>query len=296
MQLPTEKLDLILRRSSEIEARLNSGPPTAKSFGNQFRFAVIGRYIALAVMVALFTSAQVLAQGNGSDISDNSKREEQTADKNGSVLQSEFAAEAPTLMTQEKTDDARPYKPNCGEPKNAEDANFCQQKRAADAADLAARAAEEAVVISRDQLALTYYGLFGVIITVLLTFWTALSARRSAISSADSARAANDTVAASQATAIAAQQSIDVARDDQRAWIGFERWALYLNADEAIGINGIIFEFNFRNFGRTPGLKCSIVVAPAEDQVFDNNFETRTFENSTAVSPNVLGRELINLA
>jgi peptide chain release factor 1 len=28
MQLPTEKLDLILRRSSEIEARLNSGPPT----------------------------------------------------------------------------------------------------------------------------------------------------------------------------------------------------------------------------------------------------------------------------
>jgi peptide chain release factor 1 len=28
MQLPTEKLDLILRRSSEIEARLNSAPPT----------------------------------------------------------------------------------------------------------------------------------------------------------------------------------------------------------------------------------------------------------------------------
>jgi hypothetical protein len=113
----------------------------------------------------------------------------------------EFIFVTPIVIPEQKNPDAGPYQPNCNEPKNSEDGNFCQQRRAAKAGEDAARAGEYAATIANNQLSLSYWGFGGLVLTVIFTAWAAHAASRAASSAANSAEISDRTLREVQSTA-----------------------------------------------------------------------------------------------
>lgn len=184
------------------------------SSGRLHHFALGG---LIAILLAWpFTAAECFAQSDPADVRNYSQRENADTNKARPPRHPEFIFVAPVVVTQQKQPDPSPYQPDCEQPKNADDANFCQARRNAKAAEDAARAGEFAARIADDQLFLAYFGLVGVMITVGLTGWAAWAASRAARSAAKSANIAEGTLALMtsqfESQVSDSQQSLEIAR------------------------------------------------------------------------------------
>lgn len=177
----------------------------------------------------------------------------------------------PSAAVNQQSEIPREKRP-CKQGEDDRQSDLCASWKAADAAKTAADIAERTYLLTNASVWIS-------LLTLVAAGAAALFAKRAAEATLRAADQAAD-------TAKSAEESLTLARDEQRAWIGFENWQMYLNADDAGSINAIFFAFRFRNYGKTPGLKCSIVVAEADNAVFYGDFKTRFFEGTTVVPPN----------
>lgn len=213
----------------------------------------IGTCVAASAIIGLFASAQVLAQSDAPDVGGYSEDKDQASDRRERARQSELVPVAPVIVSDEKPPVPGPYRPDCGHPKNVEDANFCQQRRSADAAERAAQAGLDAVRIADEQLSLARWGLLGVLMTVGLTFWTARSAKEAARWSAASAKAAAKSLEISDDSAKSARKAVAVTQQigeaQVRAYLAFE----IVGGEVKVG-KPILFKVKITNRGQSPAL------------------------------------------
>lgn len=194
------------------------------SFSNRLHFAALRRRLTGPLIFAIaVASAQGIAQGDGPETKGYSERQEEASSSPQPTRQPEFTFVAPVIIPEEKKTDPGPYQPDCEQPKDVEDANFCVARRAAKAAEDSARAGEDAARAGWDaaktayvQLILAGFGLLGVLTTIALTFWAALATSHSARSAAASAVAAEKSVAITRSAFVAER------RPRVRVFVDFE--------------------------------------------------------------------------
>jgi hypothetical protein len=207
-----------------------------------------GGCVAANLVFQVDTATESLAQANPSDVNNYSQRQDSSPSKNGGARQPEFILIAPVVVSPNKQPETGQYQPDCEQPKNAEDANFCQARRSAQAAEDAARAGEDsaranwkAADVARDQLNLAYAGFIGLLVTVGLTFWAAHAASRAAESSAASAVLADNTLTEFKRTS----------ERELRAYIGFsiEGFEFLRGSNNAVQCEAA---YSIKNHGQTP--------------------------------------------
>jgi hypothetical protein len=226
------------------------------SYCNRLYIIAVRGCVAAFLVLPLGTTAECLAQDNPANVENYSQRQPSGPGQDG-VLKKERKLPdvvfiTPVIIPEQNRPDPGPYQPNCNQPKNADDGNFCQQRRSAKAAEDAARAGEDAARIAAEQLFLAYFGLAGVALTVLLTGWTALAASRAAISSAKSANAA--------------QKSADVSEDAFRRlerpymFVRFDNMSTHMLRVEYVPRGVAYLTFKLVNSGKMPAILRSIAV------------------------------------
>jgi hypothetical protein len=151
--------------------------------GRLHKFALRG-FVAAFLVLPLAAAGECLAQDNPANEQNYSKRQPSGAGRDGAIKKDRPLPDVifitPVIIPEQNKPDPGPYQPDCNQPKNAEDGNFCQQRRAAKAGEDAARAGEDAAVIAKDQLNLSYWGFGGLVLTVIFTGWAAVAAARAA--------------------------------------------------------------------------------------------------------------------
>jgi len=152
--------------------------------------------------------------------------------------------------------------PNCPKATSAEEANFCVQRRAAEAAEQQAISASEQADWSRAQFWLGVIGLAALVATLIFTAKAAAAAKSAAESglgmlkhAADAAKAAQDSVEEARKATKFAQVTADAAREalaiTDRAWIKIEVELTEPLVFEPDTIT-IAARFTFRNVGKAP--------------------------------------------
>lgn len=212
----------------------------------------IGRCVAASLVLQIVAVAECSAQSDGNDIRNYSQRNDGYTSDSRTPRQPEFIFIAPVAIADKKQAEANTYQPDCEQPKSAEDGNFCQARRNAKAAEDAARAGEDsakaawkAANVAEQQLRLTYAALFGVLVTVILTFWAAHATSKSA-------KAAREMVAEAVKTTREAKRQTDLAEE---SFNRLERPYIYIfgvhQIETSRGVKNHV-EYSVANFGRTP--------------------------------------------
>jgi hypothetical protein len=222
--------------------------------------------VAASLVLQIVAVTQGFAQSNSADVHNCSQRNDSHASDSRAPRQPEFIFIAPVVVPEQKKAETGPYEPDCDQPKNAEDGNFCQTRRSAKAAEEASRAAEDgaraawkAANVADQQLFLTYFALAGVLLTVILTFWAARATSQSAKAARDMVAEAAKASANAEATFNESRRSNEIAREgliaQHRPWIALEvdrAGPVRISGPGSVRVN---IDFTATNIGNSPAFR-----------------------------------------
>lgn len=177
------------------------------------------------------------------------------------------------------------YHPVCDSPPSREDAEYCQEWRAA-------VAAQKQAELAFYQLIASIIGIGAVTATLYLTFMATRAAIESVEASQRSAKAAENAVQKSEAILAHAEQT---AERQLRAYV-------YVSEIHCAIINGIrTVKTTFKNFGQTPAYECSIVVKvwirpyPFDPQGDWNVYKEPPVQSVDTVPPSTISENYIEV-
>jgi hypothetical protein len=169
---------------------------------------------------------------------------------------------APPPPANNRQVEAKVYQPECNRPADKDEAEFCEQRRSADAAQQQVIWAREQAIWTERQSYIGAFGLLGVVVSLILSAWAAIAASRAAI-------------AADKAVAVAA----DTARRQLRAYINVESVTL----DQFEIGKPVTVVVSAPNNGQTPATKVKMLVSL--------RFVSVPLANSLAHDPVEMGSE-----
>ena len=130
--------------------------------------------------------------------------------------------------------DTGAYQPSCERPQNREDAEYCDQRQATEAADAQARWGKVQAVIG-------VLGIGGILATLVATIRAVRAAEKQAASAKDSADAAHAAI-----------------RADNRPWLNFDVRITNGLSWNPNGVN-VSFKVYIRNFGPSPAVNVQVI-------------------------------------